>query len=295
MSQTDFADSTCVPSSTGTSPDIETKPDPTFLKNNDSNLKKQYRDLKKPLGLAIEKRQQTMENENRGPRLSRQELETLLDVFYADNATEAPVTPDNQLHAQVAGRRMVRNLAFASCFALLAGFGLGLFSLSQQGGETPLGQKFNQALAGLWQPVRPTKTGKPTSQSKPNTKQANGLAIKPIKTASLMVADATGTIHAGIPLKLSLKSDSNIALVEVKIMNVPGDAVLTAGKRRTDGVWILQPDDLADVALVMSSDRQTPLRLDVELVEAKTGQLLSPIREIKVAIVPPKPFKIGGL
>ena len=274
-------------------------------------------DFKKPLEAVIEKRQQTLENDNRGSRLSRQELEALLDLYYAPDMDKKASAQhrhhadaaQRQHHARTAGGRMVRNLAFASSFALLLGFGFGFYTLSQQGSETPLGQKFNQAMNGLWQQVTsipkfliqdsPAQANlgqaNPTKPAKQATNQLVTSSGKPITTASLVVADATGTVHAGIPLKLSLNMDGNIALVEVKIMNVPGDAVLTAGTRRSDGVWVLQPEELADVALVMSSDRQMPLRLDVELVEAKTGQLLSPTREIKVAILPMKPFKIGGL
>jgi len=295
------------------------KPDPMLDKD-------ESRDLNQPQEAVIEKRQQTLENDNKGSHLSRGELESLLDLYYAseaeynaaNNQTTAEQhhahTAQRQHHARTAGGRMVRNLAFASSFALLLGFGFGFYTLSQQGGETPLGQKFNLAMNGLWQQVTSIpsfltqdspaqanlnqanlKQANPAKPAKQGTGQVVTSSRKPIKTASLVVADATGTVHAGIPLKLSLKMDSNIALVEVKIMNVPGDAVLTAGTRRRDGVWVLQPEDLADVALVLSSDRRTPLRLDVELVEAKTGQLLSPTREIKVAILPIKPFTIGGL
>ncbi len=262
-----------------------TKPDPTFLK--DENI-----DLRKPLGLVIEERRQTLENDTRGTRLSRRELEALLDGYYANQTSDRPEAGDHH-HAQIAGGRMVRNLAFASSLALFLGFGLGLYGLSHQGGETQLGQKFNQALASLRHVVLPENIDK--QDHKAFAKTAAGKIVKPVKTASLVVADASGTIDAGIPLKLALKSGTDAALLEVKISNVPGDAVLTAGTRRPDGVWVLQPGDLANVALVLSSSRNAPLHLGVELVEIKTGELLSPTREIKVAILQPESFTIGGL
>ncbi|VAW00973.1 hypothetical protein MNBD_ALPHA08-1214 [hydrothermal vent metagenome] len=281
------------------------KPDPTFLKYDKM-------DLKKPLGLVIEKRQQVLEDEPKGPRLTRKEFEALLDDYYAvsdgtdDSEQSIPpsILPKAPHHARAAGGRMVRNLALASCLALFLGFGLGLYGLSQQGGETRLGQKFNQSLAELWQMVQPTAIGGKiktavaagSDQKQTTRKQAGASpAAKPIKTASLVVANSSGTVLAGIPLKLSLNADTDASLLQIKIMNVPGDAVLTAGTRRSDGVWILKPSDLNNVSLVVSSDRQTPLRLDIELIEAKTGELMSPTREIKVAIVPPKPFKVGRL
>ena len=268
------------------------KPDPTFLKDNE---KSEAVDLQKPLGLVIEKRQQTLaESTNQDP-LTRREFETLLDDFYKDGNGTLPGAQINQDHAQVAGGRMVRNLAFISAFALFVGFGFGFYALSQQGGETAIGQKFNQTVSNFWQAVSPNSNSAPSGGSNVSEQLGSNLAGKPIKTASIVVGDASGTLEAGIPLKLELKPGSNVDLLEVKIMNVPADAVLTAGVRRKDGVWILQPDDLAKVELVMSSPRKTPLRLDVELVEAKTGELLSPTREIKVAIIQPRPFKVGGL
>jgi len=278
------------------------KPDPTFLKHDEM-------DLKKPLGLVIEKRQQVLEDEQKGPRLTRREFEALLDDYYAvsdgaDDSEQPIIPPKAPHHARAAGGRMVRNLALASCLALFLGFGLGLYGLSQQGGETRLGQKFNQSLAELWQMVQPTAIGGKiktavaagSDQKQTTRKQAEASpAAKPIKTASLVVANSSGTVLAGIPLKLSLNADTDASLLQIKIMNVPGDAVLTAGTRRSDGVWILKPSDLSNVSLVVSSDRKTPLRLDIELIEAKTGELMSPTREIKVAIVPPKPFKVGRL
>jgi len=282
------------------------KPDPTFLKNEDI-------DLRKPLGLDIEARQETqgdrgethtktppkslqeLRDDTRQPRLSRKEFETLLDRYYdkrdyGDDRDETGMTND-PYHARIAGGRMVRNLALASSLALFLGFGLGLYGLSQQGGETQIGQQFNKTLAGLWQQVPLVQTSKAAVPEKPVTTRSG----KPIKTASLVVEDASGTIAAGIPLKLSLQSDTDISLLAVKIMNVPGDAVLTHGTRRNDGVWVLKPGELANVALVMSTPRKTPLRLNVELVEVKTGELLSPTREIKVAVIESKPFKVGEL
>jgi len=273
------------------------KPDPTFLKDNKFNLRK-------PLGLAIEQRQQVLQDEPAKPRLSRKEFEDLLDGYYAigDGAGDdrPAVLPPAKNHARIAGGRMVRNLALLSTLALFLGFGIGLYGLSQQGGETRLGQKFNQSLAELWQMVVPTAIGQQTSASVIASDIASdaaspGKTAKPIRMASLVVADASGTIQAGIPLKLSIKTGTDTSLLQVKIINVPDDAVLTAGTKRSDGVWILQPADLKNVSLVVSSDRKTPLRLDIELTEARTGELMSPTREIKVAIIQPEPFRVGGL
>ncbi len=272
------------------------KPDPTFLK--DDNI-----DLRKPLGLAIEKPVQALQDEPKEPRLTRKEFAALLDGYYADNEkdteknTETAQPPHQARLTRLTGARTVRNLALVSGLVLFFGVGFGLYEFSRQGGETPPGQNYNLSLATIWQGITSSapdrKTGSATATV--TTRQNAAPIIKPIKTASLIVNDASGTIQAGIPLKLSLNAGSDTSLLQVKIINVPGDAVLTAGIRRGDGVWILQPADLKNVSLVVSSDRKTPLRLDIELIVAKTGELLSPTREIKVAIIQPEPFRVGGL
>ena len=264
------------------------KPDPTFLKSGDI-------DLRKPLGLAIEERQQVLENDPKGSRLSRKEFESMLDDYYDMGDGRPCPSQGNENHARIAGGRMVRNLALISCLALFFGFGLGLYGLSQQGGETRIGQQFNKSLAGLWQYVQPGENSADSDKANSTEKTVSNFKPKPIKTASLVVGDASGTIQAGIPLKLTLDTSADLSLMEVKIMNVPDDAVLTAGTRRHDGVWILQPAELNNVSLVVSSDRKAPLRLDIELVEIKTGELLSPTREIRVAILQPKRLAVGGL
>ena len=253
------------------------------------------------------------ERETRGKRLSRSELEAMLDQFYetvdqpTPPSTQTPQLRDGKIHhARKAGNRMVQKMAMASSVALLLGFGVGLYSLSNQGGDTVMGQKLNQAIANMgsqvasliWQPTqssRNTLADKKIAMAREAwTNKSTGVS-KPIKTASLVVADASGTIAVGIPLKLTLNSPVGNSFVEVKVTNVPADAVLTAGTRQNDGVWVLKPNDLSHVQLVLSSEQSTPLKLNIELVEAKTGELLTPPREIKVSVVSLKPFKVGGL
>lgn len=271
-----------------------TKPDPTFLHDSAQDSKQQS-------GLAIQERQETLERAPKGARLSRKEFESLLDGYYAkrtdDLFDDGPDSGPHTEHARIAGGRMVRNLALASSIALSLGFGLGLYGLSNEGAETQWGKAFNQKLAQLSQVFSslPGTSAADMKKTKATAPVAEEKVAKPVKTASLVVANATGTVLAGIPLKLSLRTDSDMDLLAVKIMNVPGDAVLTAGRRQADGVWVLHPEDLKKVALVLSSSRKGPLHLDVELVEFRTGELMSPTRQIKVAILEPAPFTAGGL
>jgi hypothetical protein len=262
-----------VMSGTEISSDIN-KPDPTFLKPENS-------DIKKPLGLPVQNRQPRGTREPAGTRLSRKELENLLDSYYAVREQEQPVVSHRQDHARKAGHKLVRNLTLASSAALFFGFALGLYSLSNQGSETSLGKSFNTVASSLW-------SGASTivSNTLPTSAPAKPIPVgKPVKTASLVVSDVAGTIQAGIPLKLSLNGMPENGLVKIKVMNVPADAVLTAGKRDASGVWTLVPEDLADVSLVLSSARKGPLSLEVEVQEARTGELLSPTKQIRVAVL----------
>lgn len=224
----------------------------------------------------------------RESRLTRQQFENLLDSYYADRAPPAASSVRPGDHANVAGGRLVRQIALASSFALMVGFGLGLYTLSIQGGDTQLGKSFNGFLSGIVARLAPApQTGKAgvTGAVKAAPTSFNTTSAKPVKTASVTVSDVSGTIKAGIALKLALNPASNTHQVKVKITNVPGDAVLTAGKRNASGDWVLQPGDLDKVALVLSSNRNKPLQLGVEVIEAKTGELLTPVRDMKVAVI----------
>jgi len=306
------------------------KPEPTFFKGSldttSSIEDTQWSNLgalRKPLGLSNKKRnkkpaietpqtpinQPLPERETRGKRLSRNELEAMLDQFYetvdepTPPSTQTPKLRDGKIHhARKTGNKMVQKMAMASSVALLLGFGVGLYSLSNQGADTIMGQKLNQAIANMgsqvasliWQPSQGSGNQKIALAREAWTNKGTGMT-KPIKTASLMVADASGTIAVGIPLKLTLNTPVGNSFVEVKVTNVPADAVLTAGTRQNNGVWVLKPNDLDHVQLVLSSEQEKPLKLNIELIEAKTGELLTPPREIKVSVVSLKPFKVGGL
>ncbi len=317
--------------------DIE-KPEPTFFKDEPACIEDtQWSNLgalRKPLGLAKGLKMQTRpaptqtptptptenytpapERETRGKRLSRNELEAMLDQFYETSdkptppSTQTPRLRDGKVHhAQKAGNRMIQKMAMASSVALLLGFGVGLYSLSSQGGDTVMGKKLNQAIANMGTSVAslimPQTKGseKIEMARKAWTTQGSGQGnsqgvqlTKPVKTASLVVADASGTIAVGIPLKLKLDAPVGNSFVEIIVNNVPADAVLTAGTRQDNGVWVLKPNELSHVKLVLSSEQSEPLRLDIELVEAKTGELLTPPRVIKVSVISMKPFKVGGL
>ncbi len=307
------------------------KPEPTFFKDEPACIEDtQWSNigaLRKPLGLAKGLKMQTRstptnaapdytpapERETRGKRLSRNELEAMLDQFYETSdkptppSTQTPRLRDGKVHhAQKAGNRMIQKMAMASSVALLLGFGVGLYSLSSQGGDTVMGKNLNQAIANMGASVAslimPQSKGAEkiamARKAWTNNGQGNGQNVqltKPVKTASLVVADASGTIAVGIPLQLKLDAPVGNSFVEIIVNNVPADAVLTAGTRQDNGVWVLKPNELSHVKLVLSSEQSEPLRLDIELIEAKTGELLTPPRVIKVSVISMKPFKVGGL
>ena len=180
-------------------------------------------------------------------------------------------------HAARSGLLAVRNLAFFASGALIAGFALGLYSLMGSEVETTLGKTVNNLAASIWQ-ARPLSAASAAKAPVPVSGHA-----KPVKTVSLTVSDATGVARTGIALKLSLAPAGQTFDTEVQVLDVPKDAVLTAGRRRSDGVWILTPSQLDGVALVLSSKLSGPLVLRLEAVSAKTGELLTPTRYVNVA------------
>ena len=210
-------------------------------------------------------------------RMSRRELEEMFEKYNSRQLRqvhEAAYDP-----AISRGHSALRKLALIASAALLAGFALGLYTLSVEGGETTPGKALNKLLSGLWRTTA-------TLVAAPETPAAANFAVtgKPVRTLSLTVANAQGGLQTGIPLKLALSPPDQATGTVVKVTGVPVDSVLTAGKRASGGVWLLTPDDLSNVALVLSSQPRQPLVLQLEVVSRKTGELLSPSRQIKIAL-----------
>jgi len=111
--------------------------------------------------------------------------------------------------------------------------------------------------------------------------------IKPIATAKLEVADATGPADSPVDLDLKAIPGQAGQDLELRLSGVPEDAYLTAGTKISPASWSLKPAEAAIVKLVMPSKRSGEFDLAVAAVEAKTGELVAPMQEITVKVDSP--------
>ena len=117
----------------------------------------------------------------------------------------------------------------------------------------------------------------------PNEALATG-DIKPIATAKLEVADATGIANTPVDLDLRAVPGQAGQDLELRVSGVPEDANLTAGTKISPTSWSLKPAEAAIVKLVMPAQRSGEFDLSVAAVEAKTGELVAPMQEINVTV-----------
>ncbi|MFO0994702.1 MAG: hypothetical protein U1E67_22545 [Hyphomicrobiales bacterium] len=107
---------------------------------------------------------------------------------------------------------------------------------------------------------------------------------KPIATAKLEVADASGTSDAPVDLDLRAVPGQAGQDLELRVSGVPEDAYLTAGTKISPASWSLKPAEAAIVKLVMPKQKSGEFDLSVAAVEAKTGELVAPMQEISVTV-----------
>jgi len=110
--------------------------------------------------------------------------------------------------------------------------------------------------------------------------------IKPIITARLDVADAAGTARSMIPLSLAVDTSGTGQDLALRVSGLPDSAYLTAGIRLAGNAWLLKPREANNVKLVVPDAKQGPLELTVAAIEAKTGELAAPVKDMAVRIAP---------
>ncbi len=108
--------------------------------------------------------------------------------------------------------------------------------------------------------------------------------IKPIVTAKLEVADASGVANTPVDLDLRAVPGQAGQDLELRVSGVPEDASLSAGTKISPTSWSLKPAEAAIVKLVMPAQKSGEFDLAVAAVEAKTGELVAPIQEINVKV-----------
>ena len=110
------------------------------------------------------------------------------------------------------------------------------------------------------------------------------LPKKSVPMATLQVADAQGAINSHIPLAMSAEPAFAGQDIILKISGLPPHAYLTAGARQADNAWQLLPRDIEDLKLVVTGTSDRTIGLSVAAIETATGELVSPVKEMTVAL-----------
>ena len=117
---------------------------------------------------------------------------------------------------------------------------------------------------------------------------------KPIPVATLAVSDVSGNLNSQIPLLLSAQAAEGEAPISLRVMGLPEASYLTAGIETTKGNWLLKPEDIAGVKLVVPQMDAPQFDVEIAAVEAKTGVLAAPVKAMTVAIANPSAPNIAA-
>ncbi len=130
-----------------------------------------------------------------------------------------------------------------------------------------------------------------SSQPQPVTVASKGgetvIQKKLIATATLDVADVSGSLNSFIPLALHAEPAFNGEDIALKVSGLPKEAYLTAGSKAADDSWMLKLEEAAEVKLVVPKADQKSYDVSIAAIEAQSGELAAPIKEMKVAIDSP--------
>jgi hypothetical protein len=110
---------------------------------------------------------------------------------------------------------------------------------------------------------------------------------KPIATAKLEVADASGTTDAPVDLDLQATPGEAGQELELRLSGLPDKAYLTAGTQISPASWSLKPAEAAIVKLVLPGKQAGEFDISVAAVEAKTGELVAPTKDMNVKVDAP--------
>lgn len=108
---------------------------------------------------------------------------------------------------------------------------------------------------------------------------------KTVATALLEVTDSHG--EANVPIPLLMQAEPAFAGQDmiVKISGVPQSAYLTAGKELGQ-TWQVRHDQLDQLGLVSNAITAERYELSVAGFEAQSGEMVTPVKELTVSVVP---------
>jgi len=127
----------------------------------------------------------------------------------------------------------------------------------------------------------------PAKAPEPAPAIAEAPSGKPIATAKLEVSDASGTADEPVDLDLQATPGKAGQELELRLSGLPDKAYLTAGTQISPASWSLKPAEAAIVKLVLPGKQAGEFDLSVAAVEAKTGELVAPTKDLNVKVEAP--------
>lgn len=115
------------------------------------------------------------------------------------------------------------------------------------------------------------------------------LGKKPVPTALLMVSDAEGSANTPIPLIVLAEPPAEDLEMLLKISGVPSSAYLTSGWKVSADSWHVRQPDLGKLNLISTDNASQRFDLAIAGFEAKSGDMVTPVKEVTVSITPQAP------
>lgn len=110
------------------------------------------------------------------------------------------------------------------------------------------------------------------------------LTKKPVKAPRLQVADVSGALNDPIPLGLTAIPASPDEPIALKITGLPERAYLTQGTEVAKGQWLVKPQQIQSVQIVVPQSATPEIDLSVAPVAEKTGEPAAPAQSMTVAL-----------
>jgi len=168
--------------------------------------------------------------------------------------------------------------------------GAGLVYIAVTGRDLPSAAQLalaGDAIAGLWPGAGAAGKTDPAGRVELTPAQETALAApigKPVVTAHLDVADASGEAMQPIPLHLGIAGAPDDRAMAIALYGLPDNARLSAGKRQPDGGWLIPAAATADVKVTLPASSESRFTLAAAVRDDKTGSLASPYKEFSLTV-----------
>ena len=217
---------------------------------------------------ANEARRRTQQMPPRPPLPQRHIDES--ERYYPEDAR-----PPRRRAAPANSGRRAGTYAALGITAMLAGGALGYGATQYQ----EIGAKAQEIMVMMLPQAEPDKIAAATSATTQTI-----IAKKPIATATLTVGDVSGELNSMIPLMLHAEPALGGEDIILEISGLPQSAYLTAGGRTQDNAWHLAAKEADGVKLVVPQTAEPRFNVSIAAVEATSGELAAPVKEMTVAI-----------